>query len=183
MRWQALFDDLEGQLEQAERSEFEAEVRDRTRRERALVRAVDRLRTATGQRLVLGVAGAGPVKGELFDCGPDWLLLGVPGGEALVAWSAVSTVTGLGPVTAPPGGEGEVERRLDLRWALRGLSRSRAAVQAVLRDGTTVAGTLDRVAADHVDLAEHPLDEPRRPGVVRAVHLVPLGALALVRSS
>lgn len=183
MRWQALFDDLEGQLEQAERAEFEAEVRDRTRRERALVRAVDRLRTATGQRLVVGVTGAAPVDGELLDCGPDWLLLAVPGGEALVAWQAVTTVTGLGAVTAAPGAEGEVERRLDLRWALRGLSRSRAAVRAALRDGTTLSGTVDRVAADHVDLAEHPLDEPRRAGVVRAVHLVPLGALALVRSS
>ncbi len=74
-----------------------------------------------------------------------------------------------------------MQRRLDLRWALRGLARSRAPLRLVLRDGTALTGTLDRVGADHVDLAEHPLDEARRSADVTAVRLVPLPPLALVQ--
>jgi hypothetical protein len=37
------------------------------------------------------------------------------------------------------------------------------------------------VLADHLDLAEHPADEPRRAEAVRGVRSVPLAMVALVR--
>jgi hypothetical protein len=103
--------------------------------------------------------------------------------EVLVPLAAVLGVTGLGAATEAPGSEGEVGRRLDLRWALRGLVRSRSGVTLVLRDGSAVTGTLDRVGADHVDLAEHAHGEARRSTEVRQVRLVPLAAITLLRSS
>lgn len=182
MRWRALFEDLEGQVEAAERAELDAEVRDRTRREASLVRMSDRLRAAAGQPLVLTLPGAGAVHGVLADVGEDWLLLEEPAaGEVLVPMAAVLTVAGLGRRTQAPGSEGVVAARLDLRWALRGLARSRATVHVVLRDSTLLVGTLDRVGADHVELAEHAPGEPRRPGAVTGVRLVPVAALALLR--
>lgn len=182
VRWEALFADLEAQVEAAERADLDAEVRDRTRREAALVRAVDRLAPARGRRLGVVVLGGGALHGRLLDVGPDWLLLEESSGrEALVPLVAVQGITGLGAHTAVPGSEGAVGRRLDLRWALRGLARSRAGVQVVLRDGTALAGTLDRVGSDHVELAEHGQGEARRGPAVRGVRLVPLTALALLR--
>ena len=81
-----------------------------------------------------------------------------------------------------PNSEGEVVRRLDVRWALKGLVRSRSGVQVLLLNGSALSGTLDRVGADHVDLAEHAPGEPRRAASVRQVRLVPLAALAAIRS-
>lgn len=184
MRWDELFSDFEAQLEAADAAELQAEVADRTRREAALVRLVDRLREAVEHPLAVSTWGAGSVHGRLLDAGGDWLLLEEEGQrETLVPLAAVIGVTGLSGRAAAPGSEGEVGRRLDLRWALRGLARDRAGVSVVLRDGTTVSGTLDRVGADHVDLAEHPPGEPRRAGAVRQVRVVPIAALALVRRS
>jgi hypothetical protein len=184
MRWQALFDDLEAQVEAAEAAELQAEVADRTRREVALLGLVDRLREGVGHPIALSVWGAGAVHGRLLDAGVDWLLLEESGGrESLVPLSAVLSVAGLGARSAVPGSDGEVGRRLDLRWALRGLARDRVGVAVVLRDGATLTGTLDRVGADHVDLAEHAPGEPRRAGAVRQVRTVPVTALALLRSS
>jgi hypothetical protein len=100
----------------------------------------------------------------------------------LVPLSAVLGITGLGSQSAPPD-RGPVAKRLDLRWALRGLARSRSAVALGLADGTLVTGTLDRVAQDHLDLAEHGLGEARRAAAVRQVRVVPLSAVALVRSN
>ena len=182
VRWQALFDDLEAQVAALEDAELQAEVRDRSRREAARLRVVDRLRPAVGSALVVTVLGGAVVRGALVDAGADWALLDEGGRDALVALPALLGVTGLGRESGAPGSEGQVERRLDLRWALRGLARSRAGVQVVLVDGSVLGGTLDRVGADHVELAEHPPGEPRRAASVRQVRLVPFTALALVRS-
>ena len=180
MRWQELFDDLEAQAAAADRASYEDEVRDRTRREAGLVRTVDRLRGALGSPLVVTVLGAGTVLGGLLDAGEDWLLLEErPGRDLLVPLSAVVAVGGLGRRTAPE--QDQVGRRLDLRWALRGLARDRSAVQVVLRDGSSLTGTLDRVGADHVELAEHAPGELRRAAAVSGVRLLPLGGLALLR--
>ena len=184
MRWQALFDDLEAQLAAAEAAELQAEVADRTRREAGLVRMVDRLDAATGQEVSVALGPAGMLRGRLLDAGTDWLLVEETGArEVLVPLGAVLGITGLVAQSGVPGAEGEVGRRLDLRWALRALARSRAGVALVLRDGSGISGTLDRVGTDHVDVAEHAPGESRRASAVRQVRLIPLAALVLVRSS
>ena len=44
-----------------------------------------------------------------------------------------------------------------------------------------VAGTIDRAGADHLDLALHDIDEPRRSATVRGYRLIPFTALSWVR--
>ncbi|MCW2598981.1 MAG: uncharacterized protein JWM02_810 [Frankiales bacterium] len=183
MRWDDLFADLDAQLEAAEAAELAGEVTDRTRREHGLLRLVDRLRPAIGTTLGVTCRGVGTAQGRLLDVGVDWLLLEeADRRELLVSAAVVLGVSGVGARSDAPGSEGEVGRRLDLRWALRALARDRAGVQVVLVDGTTLAGTLDRVGADHVDLAEHASGEARRAAAVRQVRVLPLTALSAVRS-
>jgi hypothetical protein len=182
VRWEALFGDLEAQAQALDREELDAEVRDRVRRETALLALADRLAPSVGRPLQLHVAGAGLLRATLRDAGPDWLLLEEQGDrEVLVPSGALLSVSGLRPGAQAPALRGEVGRRLDLRWALRGLARDRAGVAVVLRDGTTVGGTVDRVGADHVELAEHPVAEPRRAAAAQGVRLLPLDALGLLR--
>jgi len=184
MRWQRLFADLEGQLDAAEAAELAGEVADRSRREAALLLLADRLGPAVGQQAGVHVPSHGLLRGTLVAAGRDWLLLEESGGaDLLVPLAAVLGVVGIGSRADDPASLGPVARRLDLRWALRGLARSRTGVVLSLSDGSQVTGTLDRVGADHVDVAEHGRGEPRRSGVVRQVRLVPIGALAVVRSS
>ncbi|TQN41557.1 hypothetical protein FHU33_0926 [Blastococcus colisei] len=183
MRWQQLFDDLQSQFEAEEAAAARAESASRTRAEVGAVRLAERLGGALGFPLVLGVRGAGQVAGTLVDRGPDWLLLeDEQGREQLVALAAVRTVSGLGRRTAVPEPAEGVRARLDLRWALRGLARDRSSVHLVLDDGAAVTGTVDRVGADYVELAEHPADAPRRTESVQGVRAVVIGAVAVVRT-
>ena len=183
MRWDGLFADLEAQLEAAAAAELADEVSERTRREVALLGMVDRLRPMAGHPLVVTVPGHGALRGRLVDAGSDWLLMEEPAKrELLVPLSAVLGVGGLGARTTSPGSEGQVAGRLDLRWALRGLARARTGMAVGLVDGSLVTGTLDRVGADHLDLAEHGLGEARRAASVRQVRMVPLAAVAVIRS-
>ncbi len=181
MRWDRLFADLEDQLAAAGTAELEAEVADRSRAEHGRIRFVDRLRAAEGQPVLARVAGAGVLGGTLCGVGVDWLLLGSPiGAQILVALPAVASVSGLGATTAPPLDRGLVYDRLDLRRALRGLAMRRTQVRLRLVEGGALVGTLDRVGADFAELAEHPAGEPRRRAAVRAVHAVPIHAVAAV---
>ncbi len=182
MRWDELFDDLDAQFNEVETAELAAEVADRSRREIALLRLVDRLRPVLGRAITLRLEGAGNVDGQLTAIGPDWLLLAEVGGrEALVASSAVLSVGGLAAQTAAPDSEGAVAARLNLAYALRGIVRDRSAVALTLVDGSVASGTLDRVGADFLELAEHPAGEARRRDAVRLVRAYPLMSLAVVR--
>lgn len=183
MRWEQLFGDLAAQFDAAEAADLSSEVADRTRREWATTQLSQRLLASCGAHLRVTVAGGAAEVGVLSDAGPDWLLLatGRAGAtaESLVPLSAVTSISGLGGHSAAE--LGTVERTLTLGWALRAVVRDRAPVTLVLTDASTLCGTLDRVGADYVDLAEHPLDEPRRDSALRGVRTVPLSALGVVR--
>jgi hypothetical protein len=179
MRWELLFDDLEAQAQAAAAAELAGEVADRTRRERALVELVDRVVAGHGSTLLLRVAGGATYEGTLADVAQQWCVLRTPA-PVLVPMAAVTSVSGLGTVASTTGREG-VRRRITLASALRAVSRDRSPVRIDLVDGSTLTGTLDSVGADHVDVAEHPADQPRRHGSVRSVRTVPFSALAGVR--
>jgi hypothetical protein len=182
VRWDRLFEDLEAQLEVAEREEFAAEVSDRSRREVALVHLADRLRTALGTPVELTIVGTGPLAGVLRRVGASWLLLDVSAQPAaLIPSEAILAARGLPGGVVEPARVGVVESRLDLAHVLRAITRDRAPVTLWLRDGTQCTGTLDRVGADFVDLAEHPAGEPRRAGQVSAVRTVTFAGIGAVR--
>lgn len=181
-RWERLFADLEARAAALEQADADAELADLVRAQVGELRLYDRLRAAVGRPLGLTVRGAGRVDGVLREAGVDWLLL-VDGyrREVLVPAAAVTSIAGLGPHSLAPGSEGRVAARLTLRWALRRVARDRSPVAVTLVDGGDVFGTPDRVGADFLELAEHPVDEPRRAGSVRGVRTLPLAALALLR--
>lgn len=184
MRWEQLFADLAAQLDEQEAAQEQAEDASRARAEYGRLLLADRVRGSLGQPVSLRCRGAGELAGRLVDVGIDWLLLvDEQGREVLVAADAVTAVAGLVARTAGQPLEGEVARRLDLRRALRGLARDRATVSCLLEDGGVLGGTVDRVGADFLELAVHPLDSPRRRGAVTAVLAVPLRAVVAVRTS
>lgn len=176
MRWQALFDDIEAQLARQGVAELESEVAERTRAERATVELAERLLAHHGTPLRLGLAGC-TVSGTVVDVAPQWVVVHDGRGEVLVPTAAVASVAGLSRATALP--PGQVMRRLGLAHALRALSRDRASVRITTLAGV-FTGTIDRVGADHLDLAEHPVDEVRRGGAVRSVVAVGFGGMLTV---
>ncbi len=184
VRWEQLFADLEAQFAARSADDGSVEAPSRIRAEYGRLRLADRLRGARGWPVTLSCRGAGELGGRLVDVGVDWLLLvDATGRELLVGTHAVRAVDGLGTATAPPEDDGPVARQLDLRRALRGLARDRAPLQCLLDDGSVLAGTVDRVGADFLELAEHPLDVPRRREAVTGVRAVVLDAIAAVRTA
>lgn len=152
MRWESLFADMEAQLAAVEAAEARLAVAELTRAEWSRVELVDRLRAGVGSTVRLRLGADAEVAGELIDAAPQWLLVADgPVRRALVPVRAVTAVAGLSLHSAPPAGV--VERRLGLGHALRALARDRVQVRAVIPGGELV-GRLDRVGADHVDMAD-----------------------------
>ena len=179
-RWSQLFDDLDAQSVALTAAEDRGEVAERTRIETSQLRLTDRLRPALGHEVGVRCLGAGQLRGRLDGVGVDWLqLTELSSDRALVPLGAVVAVSGLSRWSA--GDDGELGRRLGFRSVLRRLGRDRAPVRLVLADGSSLAGTVDRVGADFLELAEHPLDEPRRAGAVLRVWTLPLTGIAVVR--
>lgn len=183
MRWDRLFADLDAQLVAADAAELAGEVADRTRWEVARLHLADRARMAPRAQVNIGLGAAGVVAGRLERSGPGWWLVSSAGGiDQLVCTEAMSWVSGLPALAADPEAQSVVEGRLGLTYALRGIARDRSPVTVVMRDASTCTGTVDRVGADFLDLAEHAPGEPRRPGVVRGARTIPLSAIAVLRA-
>lgn len=178
MRWEKLFEDLAAQAESQELRAREAEVADRTRYERGQIDVQARLLASVGAAPLTVRLASRSLAGTVRDVGPDWLLL-ESGSRAssLVATAAVRAVSGIAPGAVLPS---VVARRFGLGSALRGISRDRSVVELVAQ-GLRLTGTIDVVGSDHVEVAEHAPDVPRRPGNVTARHLVPFWAFESVR--
>jgi hypothetical protein len=182
MRWDGLFADLEGQAEALAHAERGAEIEERTRAEAGQLSLVDRLRPAVGMPIKLRCLGGVTLAGHLRQVGAEWLLLDEGSGrEAAVVLASVTSLAGLGRLSAVPNTMSQVESRLGIRHLLRGIARDRSMLRAHLFDGTIVDGTLDRVGADFVEIAAHAPGEIRRRGEVREVLVLAIAAIAVLR--
>lgn len=193
MRWDHLFDDLESQLEHelgAEELDLLAEE-ERLRlgrltmreRLRAIIPEVIRLTLADGTRLTLtlGAVGRDWIAGEEVresGAGPSCV---VPTASIAACFvdpaqtraSLAQDASGASPV-------GSLAARLGLPFVLRDLCRRRAPL-TICTSTELVHGTIDRVGRDHIDLAEHDPGVARRDRDVRALRILPIEQLVLVR--
>lgn len=179
VRWERLFDDLEAQVAAQLRLELDAEVAERTRLERARITLGERVVGALGAEVTVRLRGGSVVRGRLEDCGDGWLLVVEAGGRQLLApGSAVLGISGLGRPR-----DDTRARRFGIGSAVRLISRDRRAVVVVDVDGGSVHGTIDAVGADAFDIAEHPLDAPRRPEHVLGERVIPFASVAAITST
>lgn len=165
MRWHALFTDLELQLDAAQARDLLDDVPDLTRAERAGVGLGARLRAHQGE-VVVTVHGGHALRGVPADIGAAWVLLVDGPREHLVPFDAVAVVSGLGDAAAPA--QDAVGSRLRLGHALRAVARDRSVVR-VLTTAGTLAGRIDAVGTDHLDLALVRPDDDRPSGARCAV--------------
>lgn len=177
MRWERLFADLEARLEAEEKAVRDGDVADLVRAEQGRLNLRDRLQAHLGEVLALSL-GDQSLEGELLDVGADWVLIKAARGEALIPIAAVQQIAGLSRSVRAE--QGEVARRLGLGVVLRGLARDRAVVGVLLHGDRRITGTIDRVGADHLDLAAHAADLPRRADAVLAVRCLPIHAIVSV---
>lgn len=194
MRWDELFADLEGRLEHEldlEQQELAAEE-ERLRLGRIALR--DRI-VAMGRSdatVALTLADGETLAVRLGSAGRDWIA-----GEVAVGAARQAVIVPLGSIAGVTPERDQLERglraepeealpdlsaRLGLAFVLRDLCRRRAGVEVSTRAGA-FTGTIDRVARDHVDVAEHEAGVPRRDSAVRRIRLVPFDAIVRVRTT
>ncbi|WP_129667419.1 hypothetical protein [Phytoactinopolyspora endophytica] len=180
MRWERLFSDIEAQLDEYERLDFDDEIAVRTRSVRKEIYLVDRLRYECGRNIEVRVQGAGVVRGRLASVVPSWMLIGdESGGELLIPRAAVLAVSGAGMRAALHGPNPPVVEPL-LGQAISAVSQDRSPVVATLLDGSLLTGVIDRVGADFFDVASGLPGEAGTRGVP-ARTAVAFSALALLR--
>ncbi|MGO1389773.1 MAG: hypothetical protein ACTHUZ_06620, partial [Brachybacterium alimentarium] len=97
MRFERIFDDLEGRFEHQEREEMRAVAEDLARAERAQLSLADRLRGAGRSVLTLHVGTDLRLEGLVEEVGEAWVALRDPESSqrAVIPMPAVSLVQGL----------------------------------------------------------------------------------------
>ena len=197
VRWDDLFDDLEGQLERELHSEA-ADLRLHEERQR-----LEKLSLRTRLSNVARSAALGDplrlrivlVSGETLALRPttlgrDWLaadLVDAQNGrvQCMIPLSAIAGVLlteeqSLISLTVESDATGKLIERVGFPFVLRDLCRRRRTVDLDTRGGVLV-GTIDRVARDHLDLAVHPLGTLRRASEVLHYRLVPFWQIHVIR--
>ena len=193
MRWDHLFDDLAGQLEH----ELHAEELDLQQEEerlrlgrlelRSRLAVVLREREPEQRILTLRTQDGALARVRVRSLGRDWLagdLVDRGAAQVVVPLRAVESlvldVDQARRTLEPAPARDDLSARLGLSFLLRDLCRRRTplTVQTTVGD---LHGTVDRVGRDHLDLAVHDRDTPRRASAVQQVRLVPLDQVLLVR--
>ncbi len=197
MRWNNLFDDLEGQLEHelgAEEVDLKGEE-ERLRLGRLTLR--DRLvsihAAGTEQNIAvrLSLSDGTMLRLQPLAFGKDWMSARVLDesrrrAQVVVPIWAVASITlnrdqiGSSLVAPEPEQQRGLAARLSLAFVLRDLCRRRLAIELLLLGGV-LHGTIDRVGRDHCDLAVHEVGVPRRDADVVQYRVVPFSQLLLVR--
>jgi hypothetical protein len=181
MGWDDLFADLGREWEGLAESERQAEIAERTRAEFAQVAFADRLRGSEGRQVRLVTCVGEQVDGSLTGVGADFVLVTSARREQVLPLVAVASATGLNRVSLSERAAGPVRARLGMGSVLRRIAADRSSVTLVRADGRALAGTLQRVGADFVELAEHAYGETPRAQPSRPATLVPFAAIVLLR--
>lgn len=170
---------LAAEVEAGLTAEEDEELEDRVRAGTAEVSLLDRVRACVW--VSLRIARGPCVTGRVSGVGVDALLLDVPSagtaaeGEWIIAAQGMTEVVGLSGRAEPARG---ASSRLGLASWVRAWARERSAVRLYRLHDVPVDGTIDRVGADHLDIAVHDLGLPRREDNVHRVACIPFAALS-----
>lgn len=192
MRFDLLFDDLESQLEtQIAADEAQQRIEEeRLRAARTSVRErLAALASAPGGGIRMRLIDGSSVELEPSTVGADWLAGELPGGAeaivpvgsiASVALSAAQARASRARMPEPP--RPDLTAKLGIGVVLRDLARRRVALDVLSAfEPSALHGTIDRVGADHLDLAVHGRGDARREGNVVEHRVIALSAVAMVR--
>lgn len=158
MRFERIFEDLEGRLEHHEQEELRAVSEDLARAERAQLTLADRLRGA-GERVVTVHVGAGlRLVGTVQEVGEGWVALreSRSAQSAVVPLHAIGILEGLSSRARPA--EESLRSPLGLGSVLREIARDRSVVRLETTAGV-VLGRIAAVGADTLDVLSLPTGE------------------------
>lgn len=189
VRWDGLFEDLEGQLAsewEAERAALDAES-ERLRISRLDLRSRLRVLCQSEASVTLELAGMHRLLARLRALGVDWVAadtgrdLSVIPLDAIIALSVdhgdlLSSLQ----ESATPGSS--LRERMTMGFVMRDLARRRVPVRVALRGSAELHGTIDRAGSDHLDLALHDSGEARRANAISGFRIVPFSAMQWVRT-
>ncbi|QNA92308.1 MULTISPECIES: hypothetical protein [unclassified Microbacterium] len=200
MHWDRLFEDLEGQLEsdwEAERAVLDAES-ERLRIARLDLRARLRSLCRTGTDATVDLVDGQRLAVTMQTLGAEWIAVAsrgttVEGGRAtasalLLPLEAIAGITVdhgalLASLDALVPAEHSLRERMTLGFVLRDLARRRVSVHISTRTGHDAHGTIDRAAADHLDLAVHDPGQARRAEAVHGFRIIPFASVVAIRTS
>lgn len=195
MRWERFFEDLEDQLAaewEAERAALDSEA-ERVRVARLELRSrLVALAAAPAPSVSLEMSDGSAIDATIDAVGADWMAVRarVTGSEAqgAIVVLPLRALRSLGAAhgevlrsARPSPPEGRLAQRITFGFALRDLARRRVPVVVGVVSGRALTGTLDRVGADHLDLAVHDAGSPRRASEVTGYRVIAFEAVAWVR--
>lgn len=191
MRWERFFEDLEGQLDsewEAERAALDSEA-ERLRLSRVALRERIVPLVARGDcSTSLELSDGSVVTGRLSAVGAEWVALAVESRDSRAIIVPIQGIVAIGLSHADVLGSARdamagsaLQQRMTFAFALRDLARRRVPVTVRVVGGRSFVGTIDRAGADHLDLALHDADAPRRADGVTGHRILALGAITWVR--
>ena len=180
MRFDRIFEDLEGRFVQQEQEEIRAVSEELARAERAQLALADRLRAAGDRPITIHLEQDLRVTGSVEEVGWDWLELReqASGARVIVPSASISMIAGLSDRARPR--EEALRPPRSLGSVLRGIARDRGVVRLETRAGR-LTGRIATVGADALDVDQLPTGE-RSSSVTGAARLtVAMSALLAIR--